>query len=154
MAVERARRATSQEKKRAFLTALATGVTVGEACQDAGISRRTAYDWREADAGFAADWAKADDDGRDSLVKEVRRRAMQGSDVLLMFLTKQRDPSFREAARIEMSGPGGRPIRHEVGPPASLSDVAGVLRDVGAIEATPQLPRADDERADDERQTA
>ena len=40
-------------RKTVFLEALVNTVNVTLACRQAGIARRTAYDWREADAGFA-----------------------------------------------------------------------------------------------------
>jgi hypothetical protein len=52
-----------------------TGI-VTAACQASGLSRRTAYRHFSNDGGFAAEWVDAIDEANDSLVKEVRTRAL------------------------------------------------------------------------------
>ena len=47
------------EKATAFCAALAETCNVGQACRAVGISRQTAYNWREADADFALAWDRA-----------------------------------------------------------------------------------------------
>ena len=97
-------------RKRAFLHALADTVNVARACRKAGIPRRTAYDWRDADPDFARRWNDALDDGIDLLEAELHRRAFEGvekpvwhkgeqvgttrhySDALAMFLLKAHRP--------------------------------------------------------------
>ena len=98
-------------RKTAFLHALADTVNVARACRDAGIPRRTAYDWRDANPGFAREWDDALDDGIDLLEAELHRRAFEGvekpvyykgervgttrhySDALAMFLLKAHRPA-------------------------------------------------------------
>ncbi len=98
-------------RKTAFLHALADTVNVARACRDAGIPRRTAYDWRDADPDFAREWDDALDDGIDLLEAELHRRAFEGvekpvyykgervgttrhySDALAMFLLKAHRPA-------------------------------------------------------------
>jgi hypothetical protein len=46
-------------KKRLFLVALRKGQTVAVACEQVGVSRRTAYNHRESDADFAHFWQLA-----------------------------------------------------------------------------------------------
>ena len=93
-----------------FLEALVDTVNVTLACRRAGIARRTAYDWREADAGFARKWDDAIDEGVDLLEAELHKRAFEGverpvyykgeqvgtwrfySDALAMFLLKAHRP--------------------------------------------------------------
>lgn len=90
--------------------ALVDTVNVTLACRRAGIPRRTAYDWREADEGFARKWDEAVDEGIDLLEVELRKRAFEGverpvyykgeqvgtwrfySDALAMFLLKAHRP--------------------------------------------------------------
>jgi superfamily I DNA/RNA helicase len=79
-------------KRQAVLDAIAAGETVSEAAQRAGISRRSVFDWRNADPEFARDFEAAYAAGTDTLEAEARRRGFAGSDVLLIFLLKQRDP--------------------------------------------------------------
>lgn len=73
-------------KKAAFLGALRGGATVTDACRAAGITRRrTAYDWRKEDADFAADWDDATQEGVDALLREARRRAINGTEKLVLY---------------------------------------------------------------------
>jgi len=105
-------RATERRPRRktVFLEALVDTVNVTLACRRAGIARRTAYDWREADAGFARKWDDAIDEGVDLLEAELHKRAFEGverpvyykgeqvgtwrfySDALAMFLLKAHRP--------------------------------------------------------------
>ena len=97
-------------RKTVFLEALVDTVNVTLACRRAGIARRTAYDWREADEGFARKWDDAVDEGVDLLEAELHKRAFEGverpvfykgeqvgtwrfySDALAMFLLKAHRP--------------------------------------------------------------
>ena len=65
-------------RKTVFLEALVDTVNGILACRRAGIARRTAYDWREADAGFARKWDDAVDEGVDLLEAELHKRAFEG----------------------------------------------------------------------------
>ncbi len=109
------------------MAALETTGNVTLACEMARLPRRSAYDWREDDPEFAADWVKSLDLGIDALEDEANRRAREGtlepvyyqgkevgqirkySDILLIFLLKGRRPEvFRE--RIEHTGKGGQTL--------------------------------------------
>ena len=46
-------------RRQAFLDALAAGLDVGRACARAGLSRRSAYNLRAREAGFARAWGEA-----------------------------------------------------------------------------------------------
>ena len=105
-------RATQRRPRRkaVFLAALVDTVNVTLASRRAGIPRRTAYDWREANEGFARDWDDAVDEGVDLLEAELHKRAFEGverpvfykgeqvgtwrfySDALAMFLLKAHRP--------------------------------------------------------------
>jgi hypothetical protein len=77
----------------------------------AGIDRDTVYKRRKRDERFAADWAAAQEDAIDVLEAEARRRALSASDQLLMFLLKAHRPgTYRDNARLELTGPAGGPI--------------------------------------------
>ncbi len=115
-------------KQAAFLAALATGVTLSDACLAAGIDPRTQRRWRVADKKFAAAFRDALGTGTDRIGAEVFRRATVGvsrpilyqgkpvidpetgkpflettySDTLLMFLLKSRDPeTYDDRVRAE-----------------------------------------------------
>ena len=88
--------------KEAFLIAYRANGNVSEACRQAHIGRRTAYDWREADPAFRAAWEEAHEVAVDALEEEARRRALDQSDRLLEFLLKANRPEkYRETYRFE-----------------------------------------------------
>lgn len=88
----------------AFIAALASGATVAEACAAAGIGRRTAYDHRRRDEAFALRWADAVEEGTEALEREAIRRAMEGSDTLLIFLLKARRPNvYRDRVSVDQT---------------------------------------------------
>jgi hypothetical protein len=91
----------AQEKKK-VLELLAISACVSEATHGAGVGRRTYYEWRKADAEFAIQSEKAIEASTAGLEAECRRRAMKGSDLLLIFLLKARKPDvYRENIKIE-----------------------------------------------------
>ena len=86
-----------REWKRKFLEILASSCNVALACAGAHIGRTTAYRHRQAFPDFAEAWDDAIDEGVDRLAEEARKRALAGSDVLLMFLLKAHRPEmYRE----------------------------------------------------------
>ncbi len=93
-----------------MLAAIADGLTVTEAAARAGISRRSVFDWREADPEFAKDFEAAYAAGTDTLEAEARRRGFAGSDVLLIFLLKQRDPRRFNQKMLTVVGDPANPI--------------------------------------------
>ena len=80
-------------KKGLILEVLAVGGTVAEAAKHAGVGRSSIFAWKAADPSFAAEFEEAYDAGSDRYEMEARRRALGGSDVLLMFLMRQRSPA-------------------------------------------------------------
>jgi hypothetical protein len=69
----------------------------------AGIDRDTAYKRRQHDPAFAAAWAQAEQDAIDLLEAEARRRALAGSDGLLMFLLRAHRPAlYRERVDVRL----------------------------------------------------
>jgi hypothetical protein len=92
----------------AFLTTLASTANVYLACRQAGISRKTAYQWKEENKEFADRWKDALEDALDILEWDGRKRARSSSDKLLMyFLDVHR---YGRKYQHEHSGPGGGPI--------------------------------------------
>jgi hypothetical protein len=105
-----------------FLSTLADTGSVVRAVRAAGVHRSTAYDHREADAGFAAAWKDAERISVELMEDEARRRAVEGcrrpvfqggkkvgeileySDTLLIFLLKAHDPKYRDKQQVEHSG--------------------------------------------------
>jgi hypothetical protein len=84
--------------QKAFLAALENTGSVTTAAEAAGIKRWNAYDAKRGDQEFAAAWEQALDVSADTLEDEARKRAFDGSDVLLMFLLKGLRPQkWRES---------------------------------------------------------
>lgn len=66
------------EKLTAFCAALSETCNVGRACAAVGISRQTAYGWRDDDPDFAERWEKAMKVGVSGLEDEAHRRGFEG----------------------------------------------------------------------------
>lgn len=68
--------AFTTQKAQIFLQALIDTGSPTHASRAAGITRRTAYNWRERYPEFAAEWDAAHAEGVDELEREARRRAL------------------------------------------------------------------------------
>lgn len=101
--------------QRVFTEHLVKGQTITAAAKAAGICRRTAYSWRESDKTFAEAWDDALEIGTEKLETEATRRALEGSDTLLIFLLKARRPKvYRERVSTEVTGPDGQPLANVI----------------------------------------
>jgi hypothetical protein len=68
-----------------------------------GVDRSTPYVRAARDPAFAAAWARAREDAIDTLEAEARRRALSGSDQLLMFLLRSLRPTlYRETLDVRL----------------------------------------------------
>lgn len=113
-----------------FCNTLSGSCNVGEACKAAGITRRTAYNWRDKHPEFARAWDEALRIGVSALEDEVHRRAFVGteepvfhrgrecgiirkySDTLAIFLLKAHVPEkYRDNSRVELTGARGGPLQ-------------------------------------------
>lgn len=121
---ERRRRhpAVPARARAAFLEAIEAGWSFTHAATRAGVNKRRFYERLDTDEQFAAEFKAALEAGTHALEDEAHRRAVQGveepvyqrgelvgtvqrySDNLLMFLLKKRDPSYREAHRVDVAG--------------------------------------------------
>jgi hypothetical protein len=87
-----------------FLGLLREIGNVTQAAAGTGIGRASVYEWRDDDPAFARDWAAAPRLGAEGLEDEARRRAFQGSDLLMMFLLKGAMPDrYRERSTIDVN---------------------------------------------------
>lgn len=98
------------------LAALTQGWSVHGACRQAGIGTRSYYDWRDTDATFRAETEAAIEAATDHLEDVARNRALQHSDLLLIFLLKSRRPNIYNRKTITLAGDPANPIglRHSV----------------------------------------
>src|SRR5438046_1622311 len=90
-ATQRTRR--TDRVKETFLRVFSETCNVSEACRAAKMGRRTAYEWRDADPAFAAEWDEAEQTAVDSLEKVAWDRAkIDKSDRMLEILLKAHRP--------------------------------------------------------------
>ncbi len=71
-----------------FLRVLRDTGIVRLAAEAAGVARQSAYRARDASPEFAAQWERATTESTELLVAEARKRALNGSDALLIFLLR------------------------------------------------------------------
>tara|TARA_R110000824_G_scaffold303833_3_gene491677 strand:+ start:1184 stop:1600 length:417 start_codon:yes stop_codon:yes gene_type:complete len=71
-----------------FLEALKAMPVVRLACEHAGVSRKTAYQWRDQNEEFRAEWRSALEDGIDMIEAQLHARARTSSDRAAMFLLR------------------------------------------------------------------
>ncbi len=103
----------------AFLTAFRESCTVTQAAKQAGIARRTHYNWLKADPSYQAQFEDLEEEVTETHEREAMRRASEGtlkpvfyqgktcgeirefSDTLLIFLLKARRPeTYRERSDV------------------------------------------------------
>jgi len=95
-------------RRQAFLASLAVLGNVTAAAEAAGVERKTAYNWRDADEDFAAAWDDAIEQAADLIELEARRRAVDGIDEPVVF-RGQFTYLYREAKDAE-----GNPVLDEL----------------------------------------
>jgi hypothetical protein len=104
----RALRSKTAENKKLVLEQIANGATLGEAADYVGVSRRVLYNWRHGpDEKFKVAFADAYDRSTDKLkamawqIAEDPETPSRDRILMLFFLLKQRDPSFRDNSKLE-----------------------------------------------------
>lgn len=111
-----ARRFPAAEKRdlqQKLLEARAEGWSWKKVCAEVGVAERTYRDWRQKDEKFALMCAAAEGSRRDRLVDDCLTMARDPDTPapqrawMLMFLTKQADPSFRDNHKVEHVVSGG-----------------------------------------------
>lgn len=96
---------THDERVEEFLRLLGQGCRVRDAAAAVAIHYSTLYRKREADPVFAKRWEDAQRVSVKHLIAEAERRAMSGSDKLLIFLLQSYDPDkFKQRQAIEHEG--------------------------------------------------
>lgn len=89
-------------KKPLFLKAYYDQFTVTHTCGAIGIARRTFYAWMEDDKNFNKAFNIVERSITERMMRTAMARGIRGSDNLLMFMLKYRDPSFRDKAIAEL----------------------------------------------------
>lgn len=107
------RAARTDRARETFLATLRDTCNVSESARSAGIGRRTAYEWRDADPAFAVEWDDAEQEAIDKLEQVARDRAIDTSDRMLEILLKAHRPEkYVDRYRTEHTGKDGGPIEY------------------------------------------
>lgn len=123
---------TELKSLKGFIRELSKHGNVTDALKAAKAQRSWVYEKRQTDLEFEAAFDEARRCGLEVLKDEAHRRAYSGvvkpifyqgeevarireySDVLLMFLIKQSDPSYRERFGLDVANAGGRPFMFQM----------------------------------------
>jgi hypothetical protein len=94
----------TKDARETFLQALGQCGNVTGSCEALSISRTQVYYWRNTDPEFARQWDEAVALGGEALEDECRRRAMAGSDALMVFMLRALKPEkYREKAAVDVT---------------------------------------------------
>ena len=130
--------------REAFLVAFRNSGNVLAACRTAGGTRRHVYKWRKQNAAFAREWREAEAEAFDLLAASARKRAMEGSDTLLIYLLKVHGgPEWRQDRYAPLAPEKGDQGRGLAPPPSDaerVAEVVGILASLGLLPAL--APRA------------
>jgi hypothetical protein len=89
-------------KKKRFIETLATQGTVSHAAQAAGVSRNTAYRWRQDDRDFASQWDEAHENAVDAVESVLYQKALSGDTIAMIFYLKAHRPIYRDKLNIDI----------------------------------------------------
>lgn len=90
------------ERKRSFIQGLIDTHTVFRAATIAGISKKTAYLWAEADPAFNEAWVEALESSSDELESCMFERAKEKDTLAGIFLLKKYRPEFRDRVMVDL----------------------------------------------------
>jgi hypothetical protein len=93
-------RRDSQKKR--FIDGLTAQGTVYHAAQAAGISRWTAYRWRQDDLEFASLWDEAIENTVDAVESVIYQQAVGGNTLAAIFYLKAHRPKYRDRLNIDV----------------------------------------------------
>jgi hypothetical protein len=134
-----------------FLAMISQGYSVSKGVTEAGVNRKTIYDWRNKDEDFADAWDEAIKSGNERLEDEAVRRAVEGvqrpvfgklgkigditeySDTLLKFMLVGRNrKKYGSKTTVELTGANGGPVRaaQAVAEAASATDAAALYKEI------------------------
>ena len=89
-------------RKKRFIAALEAQGTVLHACRAAGISRQTAYRWRDEDLEFAFEWDEARENAVDVVESTIYQQAVGGNTLAGIFYLKAHRPIYRDRVSIDI----------------------------------------------------
>ena len=89
-------------QKKTFIETLEAQGTVSHAAKAAGVSRQTAYRWRDEDPEFADLWSEAHENAVDAVENVIYQRALGGDVIAAIFYLKAQRPKFRDRLNINV----------------------------------------------------
>ena len=89
-------------QKKTFIETLEAQGTVSHAAKAAGVSRWTAYRWRQDDLEFADQWDEAIENAVDAVENVIYQRALSGDVIAAIFYLKAQRPKFRDRLNINV----------------------------------------------------
>ena len=90
-------------QKKKFIAALMVQGTVFHAAQAAGVSRNTAYRWRQEDLEFADQWDEAHENAVDAVESTIYQQAVGGNTLAGFFCLKAHRPIYRDKLNIDIN---------------------------------------------------
>jgi hypothetical protein len=89
-------------QKKKFIETLTAQGTVSHAAQAAGVSRNTAYRWRQDDHEFACLWDEAHSTAVDAVESVLYQKALSGDTIAMIFYLKAHRPIYRDRMNIDI----------------------------------------------------
>ena len=89
-------------RKKKFIAGLEAQGTVLHACKAAGISRQTAYRWRDDDLEFAFEWDEARENAVDLVESMIYQQAVGGNTLAAIFYLKAHRPIYRDRLTVDL----------------------------------------------------
>jgi len=89
-------------QKKKFIETLEAQGTVLHAAKAAGISRWTAYRWRDNDLEFANQWDQALENAVDVVENSLYQKAVSGDTICMIFYLKAHRPIYRDRLNIDI----------------------------------------------------
>ena len=89
-------------QKRKFIETLEAQGTVLHAAKAAGVSRWTAYRWRQVDPEFDSRWDEALENAVDVVENSLYQKAVNGDTICMIFYLKAHRPIYRDRLNIDI----------------------------------------------------
>ncbi len=90
-------------QKKKFIETLEAQGTVLHAAKAAGVSRWTAYRWRQEDLEFAGQWDQALENAVDVVENSLYQKAVSGDTICMIFYLKAHRPIYRDRLNIDIN---------------------------------------------------
>ena len=89
-------------QKKRFIETLALPGTALYAAKAAGVSRQTAYRWRQDDREFRSGWDEALENAVDAVESGLYQKALSGDTIAMIFYLKAHRPIYRDKLNIDV----------------------------------------------------